>query len=532
MTARPCTTAAVFVTAVVLPIAAVARVWALTFGLPHPHVRPDEEAISAIAGAFRTGHFEPEAFNYPALFILAVAAVLRLAPYFERLLHKVMPFHFPAVLDGLSWTVKNYMAARLLSAAAGIASVWVLFRIAQRLFDRAAAVAAASLLALAFLHVRDSHYGVTDVAMSFMVLLALACAVRLSQSGTWKDLILAGITAGLAAGTKYNGGLVGLPVVFAIFIAPARKPFRLRFGEAAIAGTLMVTTFLATSPYTLIDFDRFWADFKSDAAHLSGGHGILLGRGWLYHVTTTLHYGIGIPMLVAGIAGMLLLIYRDVRKGVLVALFPVTYYTLLGSGLTVFSRHMIPVVPFLCLTGGYFAAETAAWVAARLRRPDWRTALTAAVVALIVWPSARSAVMFDRLLSRDDSRLIARRWIEERFPSGTTIVQIAPDGGLVFMPYEGRTIPYSISLELLPPGGPRPDVVIVQSSPLRPPPDNIGEVQAVLNKEYRLVFVQHGVNQDSGNVYDLQDEFFLPLTGFRGIERPGPNLDVYVLKSR
>lgn len=267
-----------FVFAVVLPVAAVARVWALTFGLPHPHSRPDEDAISAIVGAFRTGHFEPPAFNYPALFMLAVAGLLRLAPYIERLLHKLLPFHFDAQLDGLSWPIKNYMAARILSAAAGIASVWVVFRIALRPFERTAAVAAASLLvALAFLHVRDSHYGVTDVPMAFMVLVAFLCAVRLSQSGTRSDLVIAGVAAGLAAGTKYNGALVGLPVTFAVFISPSPKAFAARVVDVAIAGTVMVATFLATSPYTLIDFDRFWADFRSDAAHLAGGQGVMLG---------------------------------------------------------------------------------------------------------------------------------------------------------------------------------------------------------------------------------------------------------------
>ena len=29
-------------------------------------------------------------------------------------------------------------------------------------------------------------------------------------------------------------------------------------------------------------------------------------------------------------------------------------------------------------------------------------------------------------------------------------------------------------------------------------------------------------------VYDWQDEFYLPLAGFGGIERPGPNLTIYV----
>jgi Dolichyl-phosphate-mannose-protein mannosyltransferase len=530
MTGRPRTTAALFVAAVVLPVAALSRLWAIDFCLPHPHCRPDEDAIMAIAGAFRTGHFDPGAFNYPALFMLTVAAAMRLPTIGERLLHKITPFHFSPLLSDEATTATYTLTARGLSAAAGIASVWIVFRLGLRLFDRAAAVAGASLLALAFLHVRDSHYGVTDVPMSFMVLIAALCAVRLSQSGARKDLALAGIAAGLAAATKYNGGLVALPVLFAVFVNPAAKPLGARVADAAIAAALMVAAFLCASPYTVIEFRRFWNDFSSDAMHLSGGHGIDLGRGWIYHANTTLRYGVGTPLLVSGAAGMLLLLWRDVRKGVLVALFPAAYYGLMGSGHTVFTRHMIPVVPFLCLAAGYFLAESASWLAALIGRPAWRAALTAAAVALVLWPSARSVVMFDSLLARDDSRLIVRRWIEQRFPAGTTIAQIAPDGGVVFW-HDASEVAYTTTVDLSHTGA-RPAVVIVQSSPLQPPLDNMGEVEAALKAEYSLAFVQHVVTADPANVYDLQDEFYLPLTGFRHIGRPGPNLDVYVLTSR
>jgi hypothetical protein len=404
--------------------------------------------------------------------------------------------------------------------------VWLIYRAGRRLFDETAAVAGAGLLALAFLHVRDSHFGVTDVPMSFMVLVAFLCAVRLSQSGRRRDLVFAGIAVGLAAGTKYNAGLVAFPVLFAVFISPSANPPRSRIADAAIAVLLMGVAFLCTSPYTLIEFSRFWADFSSDVLHLSGGHGIDLGRGWIYHATTTLRYGVGLPLLVAGVAGLVLLLVRDWRKGTLVALFPVSYYVLLGGGYTVFARHMIPVVPFLCLTGGYAVVEAASSIADRLRRPGWRSVLTAIALGVILWPSARSVVLFDRLLARDDSRLIVRRWIEHRFPEGTTIAQIAPDGGVVFWRDESE-VTYVLSTELNNANA-RPAVVIVQSSPLRPPPDNMNEVKAVLDREYTLAFAQHVVTSDPANVYDLQDEFYLPLTGFRTIGRPGPNLDVFV----
>jgi len=172
---------------------------------------------------------------------------------------------------------------------------------------------------------------------------------------------------------------------------------------------------VCTSPYSLLDFQRFIADVTSDAQHLSDGHGVDLGRGWVYHATTTLRYGVGAPILGAGVTGMLLLIFRHPRRGLLVALFPVSYYALMGSAYTVFARHMLPVVPFLCLGAAYFIAEGACWLAILLRRPQWSPALVTLGLIGALWPSVHSVVMFDVLMARTDNRLLARRWVEQRF---------------------------------------------------------------------------------------------------------------------
>jgi dolichyl-phosphate-mannose-protein mannosyltransferase len=521
--------ATVFVSAVILPVAAAARLWGIRFCVPHPQCRPDEDAISAIAGAFRGGDLNPHVFNYPALFMLAVAAVLVILSNGERLLHKAMPFHFRSLLDQASMTTINYMVARLLSAAAGIASVWVIFRIALRLFDRTAALAAAALLALAFLHVRDSHYGVTDVPMTFMVLITFLYVVRLSESGARKDLVMAALTAGLATSTKYNAALVSLPALFAIFgCLPGTKSIQARLADAAIFGVLTIAAFVCTSPYSLLDFQHFMADVMSDAQHLSEGHGVVLGRGWVYHATTTLRYGVGAPILGAGVTGILLLIFRDPRRGSLVALFPVSYYALLGSGYTVFTRHMVPVVPFLCLSAAYFIVESAYWLAMRLRRPQWSPTLVALGLIGVLLPSVHSVVMFDLLMARTDNRLLARRWVEQRFQAGTTIAQIGPAGGQVFRhdPNEVRYTTIEFSRD-----GLEPDIVIVQSSPLVAAPA-LGDMDHVLSTDYTLGFASEVAAPDPHNVYDLQDEFYLPFAGFHRVDRPGPNLKIYVRRGK
>jgi len=521
--------ATLFVCGAILPVAAAVRLWGIRFCLPHPHCRPDEDAISAIAGGFRGGDLNPHVFNYPALFMLAVAAVVLALLGVERLLHKAMPFHFRPLLGDASTTTTNYMVARLLSAAAGIASVWVIFRIALRLFDRTTAVAAAVLLALAFLHVRDSHFGVTDVPMTFMVLVGFLYVVRLSESGARSDLAIAGLTAGLATSTKYNAALVCLPALFAIFgYRPGTKSIRARFADAAIFIVLMAAAFGCTSPYSLLDFQRFIADVTSDAQHLSDGHGVDLGRGWVYHATTTLRYGVGAPILGAGVTGMLLLIFRHPRRGLLVALFPVSYYALMGSAYTVFARHMLPVVPFLCLAAAYFIAEGAGWLAARLRRPQWSPALVTVGLIGALWPSVHSVVMFDVLMARTDNRLLARRWVEQRFRAGTTIAQIGQLGGHVFL-HDDSEVRYT-TIEFAREGL-RPDIVIVQSSALMAAPP-LGDMDHVLSTDYTLGFASEVAAPDPRNVYDWQDEFYLPLAGFHGVGRPGPNLKVYVRRGK
>jgi hypothetical protein len=506
------------VLAAILAVAALARFWALDFGLPHPAARPDEEAVSALAGGYLTGSLEQTVFTYPPLFMLTVAAAIWLV--FRK---------GPALLSRLNLrvaasqpsTAAVRLVARVLSAITGVLSVLVLFRIGQRLFGRTTGTAAAACLALAFLHVRDSHFGVTDIPMTFMVLVAFHAIVRLSESGSTRDLVAASVWTGLAVATKYNAALLALPASLAILDDPLRRPFGERLLRTATFGAAMTLAFLVITPYSLVFPAKFLADVSDVSRHLSEGHGVDLGRGWTYHLTTTLRHGLGLPLLAAGLAGQVLMLWRDRRRGLLVALFPLAYYLVTGTGRTVFARYILPAIPFLCLTAGYLVATLGASIAASLRRPGWRVPITAMMTALVVWPSALSVLAFDRLVAREDTRVTARRWIEARFAPGTTIAQIGPTNAHPYIYYEDR---YALA-EIDPAA--RPEIVVVASSPMGAP--NVESLAPWLARDYELQLEQQVVAEDDPrHVYDRQDEFFVPLAGFRGVERPGPNLRIYV----
>ena len=72
-----------------------------------------------------------------------------------------------------------------------------------------------------------------------------------------------------------------------------------------------------------------------------------------------------------------------------------------------------------------------------------------------------------------------------------------------------------------------PKVVIVHSSPITGP-ENLGVMEETLRTRYTLAYQVHAVSDDPANVYDRQDEFYLPYAGFKSVERPGPNVKIYV----
>ena len=430
----------------ILLAAAIVRVWGIGFGLPATDIRPDEWQIVQF-GLNTLRNRNPGFFRYPSLFIYTIAAIDVVIFNVGRLVGL-----FSTLYGFIDWA-KAYptvtvMTARLVTALLGTATVGLVFTVARRLFGRTVALISAWFLAFAFLHVRDSHFGVTDVPATFLVVLSYAMVVRAWQSGSRRDLLLAGLAGGLATSTKYNALIIAVPALLlplcgspaAGEATPESVDAGGRSAEPRAGGTVaggrfairdyglylfvFAAAFIAATPFALLDWRRFVADVGAERAHLMNGHGVDLGLGWFAHLAISLRYGLGLPLLVAAAAGMLWLLWRDWRKAVVAWSFPLAYYACLGSGRAVFVRDIIPVVPFLCVAAACAVAWSVEWMAARawvVRRV--RALLLLALVLAMIGPSAIKVVRLDRLFNAVDSRLIAAHWLAEHGPRTGTIYQ-------------------------------------------------------------------------------------------------------------
>jgi hypothetical protein len=415
------------------------RFWGLTFGLPLVRSRPDELLIISVVLPFFEGSLNPEFFDYPALHLYLLAIL-----YGVYYCWGLLAGHFTdaaAFIGSLrqSWE-PFFLIGRATAATMGSATILVVYALGARLFGVQTGLLAALFSALSFLHVRDSHFGTTDVPMTFFLTCTMLALVRASQSGSRWDARLAGVLAGLATATKYPAVMVVMPLMVVAFMRgwPHRSSWRRGVRESQLLPLIapFVLVFLAVNPYLLLDHETALAHLRQ--LHESSVTGMtppdLLGRGWAYHLPYSLWYGLGLPLLAAAVAGCVVMFRRAPAQAAVLAAFPVSYYLVAGTAHNVFVRYMIPLVPFLCLFAAWFVAEAACRLARGSRRRQ--SAIVAVLGLLVILPSAVSIVQFNRLLSQEDSRLIAGRWLAEHMERGGSIYMSGELYGHPFIPRE------------------------------------------------------------------------------------------------
>jgi Dolichyl-phosphate-mannose-protein mannosyltransferase len=529
----------------VLLIGAAARCIGLGFGLPHPYVRPDELnafqfALRMVGAADPNPHF----FHWPSAYLYALAGLSWMLYAGGQVVGwwSSIP-DFTSAVDPVRGA-DVFLLGRGLNAVCGTATVYLTYRLAQSLAGRTAALPAAFFLAIAPLHVRESHFAMTDVPMVMLAVAAmLPLAAALHSSGAVAPMATAGLLAGLSAGTKYQALALIAPAA-AVQVAwllsgdePGASMRRFLRARAwlplAVFLAAMSVGFLLATPYAVLDWPRFSRDFAFNLTHLSGGHGVDLGRGWQYHARVSLWYGLGPPVLATGLVGFAILFRQDWRRGLLLTSFPVAVYIALAGSRTVFVRYVLPMLPFLAVGAGHAVSVIGARATGDARA---RSILRLALTLVIALPATLATVAFDRLISRSDSRVLAAAWVRQHVPSGRSVGQTAEIYGRLWLPeWDGRlgypqyTYDEPAHRFAHLPGDGWPDVIVLARSPLRQyAPTHAGLDEDVRRRGYTLAHRVVAYDERRRNHYDLQDAFFVPLEGFRGVERPGPNIEIFV----
>lgn len=407
----------------ILTLAIVLRLWGIQFGLPYSYHVDEPTYVSAALnlGAGIIGRQpNPTAFSNVLFGEYAVYFIIgRLTGLFSSTADFENAYRGdPSVF---------LLFARLTSALAGALTVLVIYWTGKALRDRSTGLIAALILASTFLHVRDAHYGVPDVAATFLLSSAIFCSIRAMQSPSWRYLWLTGLFTGLTITAKWSLWLVLAPLVLVGYWrlrsgpAPA-QPLR-AWGMVLISllvGALIGGFQLFLRPSLYLDYAvREW---RSGAAGGFGFWQIDTVPGWIFYLKT-LGYGLGLLVLALALIGIGLRIVRVVkdrdRASVVLLAFPLLYFIAMGATRHYFSRYALPLVPFAALFAAEAIMALGTWLSARSPKMG-RVMVAGLVLAALAQPLAAS-IRHGVLLARTDTRTQAKVWIEQNIPAGAKI---------------------------------------------------------------------------------------------------------------
>jgi Tfp pilus assembly protein PilF len=306
------------------------------------------------------------------------------------------------ILSFYLWDTQSlYTIARLitLSFAGGISVV--AFLLADALYGRRAALTALLLSGLSLALCRQSILAAVDIPLAFWFTLTTWSALKLIAEHKLSAYLVAGVCAGLCTASKITG-IVALAPICAAHLLARRKSHDAHLFAAVAAAAII---FSLASPSTVFDWRDFHTRFLLEFNHFETGRGDQ-DPGWWHHLSHNLRYGVGWIVLIAAVASLAL--HRHPQVWVLIATTG-TYFIAIGYGDLIFFRYILPIVPLIIVL--------ASGAIAHLSR-GWHLLLA---ICLLSCESLQDTIAFGRILQTDDTRIEARRWIEDNIPPGTGI---------------------------------------------------------------------------------------------------------------
>jgi hypothetical protein len=412
----------------ILAVAAFFRLWGIDFGLPYDGITYDTLTIEEIQEVHRA--LKLGAGEYSWVF---GKGGLYLVLFVEYGAYFVISWLLGWVDSGREFAIQVlhdrtaiYVIGRVTVALMGVATCYVAWRVATRLYDQRTGLVAALIGALAYFHAVFSGVINVDVGATLMLWLSVLVYLRYEETGKTKYLAGAGAVVAAAIAFKFPGA-VAIPLIgVALLSDPQGSPaagqlFRkcAIFGGALLAtltviapewmtsiGYLFRYNFLASVPAALAtaaDPDLH-ADIKSITVMQTERT-----PGYLNHLVNEYNLALTATALFGALVGLL----RRNRWDLILAGLVIAFIAVMSlSGRTQPERYLLPIVPALWILGARGA----------LALGKYRTWLPSVAVSIVIAVPAFWLVRAAVEKSHVDTRIHAKEWFEANVPAGALVL--------------------------------------------------------------------------------------------------------------
>jgi hypothetical protein len=393
--------------------------------------------------------------------------------------------------------------------------------------------------------VRDSHYAVNDAAVTFFILCVVFASLKIWQTSSWKWYFLAGIGLGLGFATKYTAIIAILPILVAHFYTLKLIPrdwrtYKVKYLVLVLLTTVIVA--LIASPFFLLSTPRVVHDVIKEpySPSLLRESQIRIPDlvGVITYYLKSMRWGLGIPMMITLMAGIILGFIRRKPKDLILLSFPIIFLFILIWQNIYFARLLIPAIPPLVILGAKGVVEFVSRLSQkkRIRNP---IGITIVIVLILTLLPLINSIRSNFLLTQTDTRTLASQWIEQNISEGSRIAidwpvyssplssteKRLPGTNKIFdLPFKPRAGLHNFSIDWY--RQQDYDFLIVSSFITEDNNEQKEEFYQNLHKELELV-KEIGPSETSQEIPFIFDEFYGPAISLWRRDRPGPTIRIY-----
>jgi len=420
--------------AFIIIIAIITRIWGISFSLPHIY-HVDEARFAKISIEYFTGDLNPHFFHVPSLHSYLVSGIWGI--YF--ITGKILgTFHTSnEFIESFNKNATVFLIlGRLLTVLLSVATILIVYFLGKKMYNPRVGFLAALFLVLSPIHNKISHYMIPDVPMVCFLMLGFLFIWLIYLKGNTKFYILAGIFAGLATATKYGGQFLFLPLLLAhIFhFIDNKKPIKNIFlsYDLILSGAFFLAGFFIGCPYAILDFSKFWGDFKWQSQHLyTRGHlgSSMAQPAWLFYLWHGFKENIGKFSQYLVFGGVIYGLFKHKKREIILFSLPLVLFIIIGSWKTKAVRYLLPLTPFFILIGAFFLDFILKKISSYLSKLNNKHIfkinksglLTWIIVIFFIFSPALKVAKFNYLLTEKDTRTIAKEWIKINIPKKSRI---------------------------------------------------------------------------------------------------------------
>jgi len=295
-------------------------------------------------------YVKPPFYIYMNHFVARIPAMTLSSAFFWKKSHE----RYGIFLQVRLWLARSL---NLLMFAGCTTAIFIL---ARQYFSLSAGRIAALLFASSAGFVPYQIFLTTDLAVIFMMLASFLFAVKICNNPSMEISVAAGLLAGIAAATKYNGlaVAVALPIAHLIACKSANPLFEvLKRKSAWVCGLCVPLGFILGNPYAIFDWAKFKADFLYNYTVTPVYNGATSGTGYAKFFASSYEI-FGEPasavILFSGIVGMVSVLCtfrknQSWRLWILAAAVLALYTYKIGVFPRMETRFVLPAAPFALL---------------------------------------------------------------------------------------------------------------------------------------------------------------------------------------